>query len=237
MFYKELYRPRMADYDRNGKLSYEAILHIFEGVGSHHSDIADDNIMDGSKEGLAWILADWRVEIINRPDNKDEMEITTWIRAQQPTFNVFREFTATDKHGRVMVKGEAKLVLLDVASGSLLRISDELFNAYGVEDKPVFDAPTGKLREAKIYTEEKRFKLRRSDIDFNGHVHNTKYLDYALEALPEEVYSKNSIKEFRIVYKKSVKEGAEVTLKYAFDGTHKVGIYTEDGLCTLIEIK
>lgn len=237
MFYRENYRPRMADCDRDGKLAYEAALHVLEGVGSHHSDLADDNVMDGSKGGIAWILAEWRVEILNRPDDKDEMEITTWIRAQAPTFNVFREFTATDKNGRIMIKGEAKLVLLDVASGTLLRISDELFKAYDIEDKAVFEKALGKMREVKNYEYEKPLSMRRSDIDFNGHVHNTRYLDYALEAIPKDAYLLNDIKEFRIAYRKPVQEGMELIVKYAFDGAHKVGVYGNGELCTLIEMK
>jgi len=48
MFYKGNYQPRISDYDRNGKLSYEAILQILESAGSRHSDSAGDSVIEGS---------------------------------------------------------------------------------------------------------------------------------------------------------------------------------------------
>ena len=49
MFFKEVYKPRISDYDRNGKLSYEAILQILENVASNHSASAGDSVSDANK--------------------------------------------------------------------------------------------------------------------------------------------------------------------------------------------
>ena len=38
MFYTETYCPGVADFDRDGKLAYEAILRILENTASRHSD-------------------------------------------------------------------------------------------------------------------------------------------------------------------------------------------------------
>lgn len=238
MSYTRLCKPRMSDCNRNGKVSYEALFNILEEVGSIHSDLADDNVMDGSKGGLAWILADWRMEILRRPDYKDELTVETFIRAEVNAFNVYRDFLVKDKLGNAVAKAEAKLVLLDTRVKNLVRISEELCAAYKVEDRNVFDTAAGKLREAKAYSNERDLILRRSDIDFNGHVHNTRYVDFATEALPKEEYLKDDLKSIRIVYRKPVAAGtAFVTIKYAFEGGHKVGIYNDEELCTLIELK
>lgn len=236
MFYKETYQPRVSDYDRDGKLSYEAVLQILETAGSHHSDRAGDNVIDGSQNGIAWILTDWRVQIIRRTNSKEELHITTWVRGKAPASTVFRDFILTDDHGNEVIRAEAKFALLDLAAGKLTRISEKLFASYQSEDKSVFDTAATRLRAPAEYDSEQTITLRRSDIDFNGHVHNTRYIDFALEALPSSSYANNNICEFRIVYMKPIKEDSAVTIK-RFDDEKRylICVYSDDVLCTLCE--
>lgn len=70
MFYTETYCPGVADFDRDGKLAYEAILRILENTASRHSDSSGDDVIDGSRRGITWVLTDWRVEIVRRPQSK-----------------------------------------------------------------------------------------------------------------------------------------------------------------------
>ena len=69
MFYSEIYQPGVADFDRGGKLGYEAILRIFENTASRHSDSSGDDIIEESRNGITWVLTDWRVRIVRRPDS------------------------------------------------------------------------------------------------------------------------------------------------------------------------
>lgn len=85
MLYTEIYIPRLSDFNRNGKLSYEAILQILETVGSHHSDKVNDNVIKSSKHGIAWILVDWRVSVLRRTESTEELHITNWVRGKSGT--------------------------------------------------------------------------------------------------------------------------------------------------------
>ena len=64
MFFSEIYQPGVADFDRSGKLGYEAILRIFENTASRHSDSSGDDIIEESRNGITWVLTDWRVRIV-----------------------------------------------------------------------------------------------------------------------------------------------------------------------------
>ena len=61
-----------------------------------------------------------------------------------------------------------------------------------------------------VYT----FSAQRRDIDINKHMHNIYYLDYALEALPQEVYDNLNCSEFEIMYKTGIKFGNTVNCFY-----------------------
>ena len=206
MFYSEIYQPGVADFDRSGKFGYEAILRIFENTASRHSDSSGDDIIAESRNGITWVLTDWRVQIVRRPDSKAPLRVTTWVRDSVPTGRIFRDYTLADETGAELVCAESRLVLFD-------------------------------LRAPDTFDGEKTLPLRRSDIDFNGHVHNTKYLDFALEALPDTV-PRDAFTGFRMVYPKADKDVEAVTLKYTLTDTGPfVCVYSGDTLCTLIRFE
>lgn len=238
MFYKETYLPRLSEFNRHSNLSYEAILQILEAAGSHHSDIVNDNVVEGNQTGIAWVLIDWRVRILRPIKSAEEINITTWVRGKSGSITVCRDFIVTDKSGAEVILAEAKLGLINVATGKLTRISDDLKAAYQSEDRIVFEDEAPRLRAPNAFLSEQVLSVRRSDIDFNGHVHNTRYLDYALEAIPQDIFDTDAFTGIRIVYSKPVKEDDTITAKYALtESGHFVGIYASDMLCTLIELK
>ncbi|MDO5124087.1 MAG: thioesterase [Eubacteriales bacterium] len=235
MFYKEKHNPRPSDYNRNGKLSYEAILQILENAAGNHSANIGDSIADANKNGIAWILTEWQIKILRRPENGERLNITTWVRGKAPASAVYRDFILTDANGTEVIRAEAKFALFDLTTSRLTRISEELFGSYQPESKTVFE-DSQRLRTPTEYSAETELKLRRSDIDFNGHVHNTRYIDFALQALPTDSFDRDSFSKIRISYKKPVTENNAVTLKYiSQEFKETVGIYGDGILCCLVE--
>ena len=72
--------------------------------------------------------------------------------------------------------------------------------------------------------------MGRRDIDTNRHVNNLHYLDYALEALPEEVY-RDLPETVDISFRKQILQGTPIQCLYARteDGKHQVEIRSESG--------
>ena len=224
MFYSEIYQPGVADFDRGGKLGYEAILRIFENTASRHSDSSGDDIIAESRHGITWVLTDWRVQIVRRPDSV-------------PTGRIFRDYTLADETGTELVCAESRLVLFDLRAQKIIRIDQLRFRSYQPEARGVFASAAPRLRAPAAFDGEKTLPLRRSDIDFNGHVHNTKYLDFALEALPDSV-PRDAFTGIRMIYPKAVKDANSVTLKYTLTDTGPfVCVYSADTLCTLIRFE
>lgn len=237
MYYQKIYTPRPSDYNRYGRLSYEAILQILESAASDHSSNAGDSVADANKNGIAWILTEWRVKIIRRPENGEKLNITTWVRGKAPASTVYRDFLLTNINGAEVIRAEAKFALLDLNTSRLTRISEELFASYQPEEQTVFEDNV-RLRAPSEYTAEKVINLRRSDIDFNGHVHNTRYVDLAMETLSQTDFDKDNFGELRVVYSKPLKENDNVCGKYTTtDSACIVGLHSQNGLCTLLELK
>ncbi len=238
MIHSEKYITRIEDYTKCGVLSLPAILHVFENTGAHHSRSVDDDVIEGALKKVSWILTQWHVEIKRRPQNGEALFADTWaVDMKKSGLITVRNYIVKDQNGEICIQGAAKLVLMDLNSGKLLRIDHQMLEKYEPEPEDVI-GNFAKITEPMQYDSETGFFVRRQDIDYNNHVHNTCYLDYALEAIPRAVFEEDKFNSFDIVYKKPVFEHETVVCRYKAEenGTHTVGIYAEDELRALVQI-
>ena len=232
------YKPVIEDFSKDGKLSIVAVLKILENAGNGHSDYAGDSIFKTNGITRAWILTEWSIKIDEYPSYGDEIKAETWSEGLNSPLVANRDFLLY-KNGKVCARGTSVWVLFDVAAQRLSKIDDYLLESYKPEDKKVFDEKKpSKIEKPEAFSLEKTVEIRRSDIDFNDHVHNLVYLDYAMQALPEEVYKSAKFQSLRVTYKTAVKSGDSVRCKYAqIEDKHIVFIYNEeDQLCTMIQL-
>lgn len=238
MFFQEPCPLRLADFDRNGNLSLEGILQILETAGTHHADSVGDHLIEGSQAGIAWILTEWRVQIVRPTDTREKLTITTWSYDNTPQGPVQRGIVITGEGNDDVIRAEAKFVLLNLETGRLTRISEELYNAYQPEKRVVFEDQKGRIPEPAAFDLEREVPLRKSDIDYNGHMHNTRYMELAAEVLPVSSDDGERISEFRVVYRRAVQGTSPVTVKRCdTENGYLVCIYQEEKLCTMAEIR
>lgn len=223
MFFERTVHPRLSDCDPTGHLSCKALLNILEDVGSQHSEALHDDIIGRSRQGSSWVLVSWRVQFSRRPDGADLLHVTTWSRANLAKGAMFRDFLVTDPAGQELARAEARLAMVDLATGRLVRVTEEMYAAYATEERTLFDTKAPRLRPPQTYETERAIPLRRSDIDFNGHVHNSRYLELALEAVPEALYRQPDFRELHVLYRRPLREGDEVWVRCHTD--------TEAGVC------
>lgn len=229
MIVKKQYHTSVEDFTREGKLNLPAILKLFENAGNAHSDKAGDSPFDCEGHTFAWVITEWKIEITEYPHYSEKIEVETWSEGLTSPLIASRNFLLY-RNGQVCARGTSKWVRIDLAKGRLVKIEKELLDKYEPEDRTVFeDSKVEKIQLPETFDYEKPIPVRRCDIDFNSHIHNVKYLDYALETLPLETFKNQTFKSLRITYKNASKEGEELTGKYArLDAKHIVGIYGAD---------
>ena len=67
MIFREKAATRIDDFDAEGCMLLPAVLKVFENAADHHSAFVTDESVDGSMHGVAWILAEWRLEVVRTP--------------------------------------------------------------------------------------------------------------------------------------------------------------------------
>ncbi len=237
MIFTEDYKTVIEDFGKDGKLNLPGILKIFENLGNRHSDLAGDSVFKYDGSSAAWVLTEWQIEVEDFPLYSDQIKVETWSEGLKSPLVANRNY-AMYKNGQLCVRGTTRWVLFDIKTQRLCKIEKELLDRYQPEDKTIFESSKlEKIPLPESFQTEKALQMRRSDIDFNNHVHNLTYLDYALESLPEDVY-KQIFKNLRITYKTAIKEGEEIKGKYADVEGKKVVLITDssDAIKALISL-
>ena len=229
MIFTEKIKPGVKDTGKDNKIKNRAILEILENVGSYHSDKVGYGVLDIENTQLTWILLDWKLKVLNRPKYGQTLTINTWGRNMQKFFT-YRDYEIYDESNNLCVIATSKWALINVKTGKLFRLTEDVINRYSPELKQVFtNEKIEKLIVPEKFSNIMEYKVIRKDIDLNGHLHNLYYLDLAYEALPEDVYENRPFDNIEITYKKEIKIGDKIICKYSeLEDKHVVVITSED---------
>lgn len=230
MFVDYEYKPVIEDFHGDSSLKIETVLKIFENAGNTHSDLIGNNVLEGCSNGITWIFTDWFVKMEKFPRYGQKILAKTWINSSFSLFGCDRNFELY-ADGEFCGFAIAKFVLFDIANNKPAKIDSSLVDMYKPEEKTVYaEKRLPRILVPSEFDASVEIKPRRNDIDFNNHVHNLVYMDYAMEALPLELYKKHSIKNVRITYKAPVTEGENILVKHALvESSHVFCIYADDG--------
>lgn len=233
MFVEFSYKPLLEDYNKDKTVKLSTIVKLLENAGNSHSDRAGDGVLDAVKNQKVWVLTDWKVKMMEEARYGQLIKIVTWSQTVNQIFNVARDFEiyADDK---LIGIATTRWVILDLQTGRPCKIEPSLIEKYEPEEKTVFEEKKlDKIPPAETVTSEIKFYTRKSDFDFNGHVHNLTYIDYAFEALPQEIADKN-FHSLRITYKAPITADCEITASYTNLGPQHLVTINTDRLNTQI---
>ena len=222
-----------SDLGPDQRLSRRGLLRLLQEAASVASDDVGFGLKDVPRNGVHWILSSWRVRLEERPLWRTPLRVETWPRTMDG-FLSDRDFLVWDGD-REIARGTSRWVLVDAATGRLTRVTGAVRAAYGeqLDARVLFEGQrpvpgSGKTPEDAPVTFETT--AGRRDIDTNLHVNNLRYLDHALEALPEEVY--RALPEtVDISFRKQILPGTPIQCLYSRteDGKHQVEIRSRSG--------
>ena len=230
MFIEQKYRIQVRDTRKGTEATNKAFLGLMEDVGSVHSTKVGFGVYDIPKTHLTWLLLDWKLKVISRPNYENMVYVKTWSRGIEKYY-AYRDFEVHDEQGNLLAVATSKWVLVNAEKHKVVKVEDYVAEAYETEiGYDVFDdEKLGKLKEPESYSDVLEYKIARRDIDLYNHVHNLYYLDLAYEVLPDDVYSLDEFNNVRISYKREIKFGEEIKCMYKQEnGKHIVAIKSKD---------
>ena len=216
------------DVGPSGYLTHAGMLRILQEAAACASAQCGYGFRDIERNGVCWVLTGWRLELFERPDWNTPLTIHTWPRSVDG-FLSDRDFEIF-ANDRSIGRCTSRWFLINPATGRITRVTDAVRSAYEIDTRRLFDEDlpsngTPLLDAALTYTHT----VERRDIDTYRHVNNLRYLDFALEALPQEVLD-HLPGTVDIVYRKQILPETQIRCLYAKteDGKHQIEIQSGD---------
>lgn len=189
------------DISSNLRMSNHGFLRILQEAANMASTQAGHGLTDIDKTNTTWVLLNWRVKILKRPEYNDIVTINTWASFSKNIYSI-RGFELYVNDELIAI-ADSKWVYVNAHTHQIEKIDDDLIANYGQEEKTLFDTEfrdrtkmQDGLEELYTYTTMKR------DLDVNHHVNNIIFLDIANEILVNDITTNST--EFSVVYKKEI---------------------------------
>lgn len=174
------------DVDAEGVLAPRALCAFLQEAAGGDAARAGYTMERLAAEGLAWVIQWMRVEVERHPRRTETLRVTTWARAFERAI-AWREFDVVDEKGDRVAVGTSRWAVVDLASRRLVRLPEFVRRCPVPRRPPALDRAPTALAPVDPPELERRFEVRRGDLDVLRHVNNTRYVEWALETVPDEV--------------------------------------------------
>jgi acyl-ACP thioesterase len=212
---QEKIRLRFSAVDPSDRLTLAPTLDLFQEIASDHAEDLGVGREAMSVTGQVWILSRISVQWDKRPKWRDALTVRSWPRGSDKLF-ALRDYDIRDQEDRPLVRGRSGWIILDLEKRRPLRpqaVMESLPQNEGLDALP--DGPLSlSFPEGEgVIAGERRASY--SDIDYNGHVNNTRYIEWIQDIVEPGVLEGAARMRLDVNYLSEVKLGGTVELRMA----------------------
>lgn len=201
------------DTDMNAVLSPQNMVKYLMETAIEHTEDAGYPVEKLLEMKRGWVVLNWIIKVDKYPEYRDNLEIQTWAKYGS-TLQATRYFKVYCQ-GEAIAAAASRWAFLDLEKRHPVRFSEEMEDAYCCDLPAPFDPGRFALpaEKAEYLASEKSLVVRRSETDTNGHTNNTRYVEWAVDDVPDDVYSSYMPSEINVLYRKECRAGDDVDVK------------------------
>lgn len=178
---------RSFEVDPGGRMTLRSLAAYLQEAADADATRLHVSMTQLVERDLAWVLHRLRIEVDSYPRVGQELAITTWPKRFERLV-AHRDFTVCEGSGAPVARASSRWVVVDLTTRSVIRLP-EFIRELPVPDRDAaltLDGPGPAAVDAPEI--ERRFEVRRSDLDIARHVNNTRYVGWAVESVPDEIF-------------------------------------------------
>lgn len=201
------YKIRTGDFDSRKKLQPAAILDYFQDVAGEHAielGVGRDDIL---AQNLVWVVVRVRFKVLKDIPIYAKVKVRTWPLESNRVF-FRREYVIENENGEECVLGSSEWVLMHLEKRRIVSVKDLFAPEDGFLTRTVFEDPAPRIRDFEAENDGLKIIPHSSQIDVNGHVNNTKYANFILDAA--DLSDSEIIDTFQMEYHREVKKDTPV---------------------------
>jgi len=194
-----------------GRVKPSAILYYLQEAAGQHSNLLGAGWDVLSEKGLFWAVTRHKVQISRLPQLGETITVRTW---PMPTTRVAypRAAAAYDSQGQELFRAISLWVLMDKESRQLILPGKSGVEVAGMLCGTELTLPRS-LAPIKLESNTLR-TVTYSCLDRNGHMNNTRYLDWVDDLLPSGFHGSHMAREFTVCYANEALEGQTLQMEW-----------------------
>ncbi|MCG8452591.1 MAG: thioesterase [Spirochaetales bacterium] len=188
--------PGLADAFRARYVRPSALMTFLEEAAAEHCRAVGHDIFDLLEKGWGWVLVGGGLRMQTYPLYGEQIVIKTWISRWKGVSGI-REYRIYRKDGTFLGEAGGRWAFWDAPKRKPQLVPDFFLESWpqgGDSPYSRLQGPQGILPIPKTSEiqgrclSQQRFSVRRGEVDMYDHLHNTIYLDWMLESVPEHLY-------------------------------------------------
>lgn len=207
MEYSRDYLVHYYEIGKKRRLTPSRLMHYFEDIATLNSEAQGFTLDYFDRTGQGFMLLKWDITVHSWPFFNETVRIITRPSAFRK-FLANREYAVVGNDGVILSKAQSVWIFADARTRRPARVPDEMYAGFGVArgSEATFemleDVPATTTGSCTL-----DIKACRSDIDNNNHVNNVRYVEWALESLPDDFVNNHTVQRIKVHYKKELQCG------------------------------
>jgi len=203
------FRVRSYETDPLGRLQVPILCKLLQEAATAHAAILGVAVETLIENGVAWVLSRLHLEMQRWPTPDEHIVIETWPEAANRLFTE-RRFEVFDASDCSIGTASTLWLILDLERRRPVRLPAHVVKRLGELGLGSEPQRFGDLVTPDPLDRELAFTVRRSDLDSAEHVNNTSYVEWAIEAVPDEVWSTAELAELEVQFVSECHQGQTV---------------------------
>jgi len=195
----EEFKVHSYDVDFKKMATLESLCRHFQEAAWAHAEQLGVGYKKLQQENQLWVLARLLVKAERYPTWGEMQTLHTWPRAAKSVF-AMRDFEMLDSSATRIVAGASAWLVLDATTRKPQRVDKLVSTIIGFSDRHALAQEPQKLRPFESKPPMEEFTVRYSDIDVNGHVNNSRYIGWIMDAHPVEFHRAHEVSLFEVNY-------------------------------------
>ena len=202
-FFQKKYTISAIHVDRFDRVKPSVLLYFAQEAAEGHCDQLGLDWETLAKKNLFWAVIRHRVQISRLPAYGETITVETW--PMPTTRSAFpRATVAYDAQGNELFRSISLWVLVNMQSRSMVLPGKSGIELSGTLRGCELAPPSSILPKQLDHTEIRRVGF--TELDRNGHMNNTRYLDWVDDLLPSAFHAEHPIREFTVSYQNEARE-------------------------------
>lgn len=206
------YRVRSYETGVRNRLSLPSVCNYLQEAAGEHAERLGFGILELQARGISWMLARLHLKLARDVPWGADVKVVTWPSGLKGRLVALRDFRLFAADGDPILEGVSEWLTVDLAAQRIVKPSEDFARVVPPDVARVALAAAdghGKFAALAKVDQTARILVRRADHDFNDHVNNVHYVEWALEALPVP-FRARSVRELDIVFRQAAHAGDEL---------------------------